>query len=126
MGLKLTIRDTDEEQEYVQPPAAYMQPMQPMYPVHQGYPMQAYQQPRPPKGQSRNFTETVTRHLMTDDPMLKLSDHAKSKGLDLHPALIAGVCGAIAWVMFKDALVVGAIAAAAYFVFVAGKKKTGA
>jgi hypothetical protein len=126
MGLKLTIRDTDQEEEEQYQPAqpVYMQPMQTMYPVQQAYPMQTHR-PRAPKAQSRSFTETVTRHLMTDDPMVKLSDHAKSKGMDISPVLIAGALGAVAWVMFKDALVVGGIVAAAYWVLIASKKKTG-
>lgn len=62
--------------------------------------------------QDRYVTEERTTR--TNDPMVKLSEVAASKGFNVPPVLIAAAGGAIAWGMFQQMVIAGAIAAGAY------------
>jgi len=134
MGFKLSIRDNDQD-EYVnqqggfeyermrQMPAPYQQgPM--MYPPQQGY-QQASLPARVMPTPTRQFSETNTRHLSTNDPMVNLSEIAARKGFNVPPVLIAAVGGAVAWGMFQQMVIAGAVAAGAYLFSGMGKNKGG-
>lgn len=62
--------------------------------------------------QDRYVTEERT--MRTNDPMVKLSEAAASKGFNVPPVLMAAAGGAIAWGMFQQMVIAGAIAAGAY------------
>lgn len=66
-------------------------------------------------------SETVN----TNDPLVNLSNMAAKKGFNVPPVAMAAIGGAVAWGMFQQMVIAGAIAAGAYLFTSMGKNKGG-
>lgn len=71
--------------------------------------------------QDRYVTEEKT--FRTNDPMVKLSEAAASRGFNVPPVAMAAIGGAVAWGMFQQMVIAGAVAAGAYLLSGMGKNK---
>lgn len=130
MGVKLTVREREQvDFEYEDPDDGYQRGQMSRY---NGADMQrsgrSVSMARINDGVLQNRTTqdryvTEERTMRTNDPMVKLSEVAASKGFNIPPVLIAAVGGAVAWGMFQQMVIAGAVAAGAYLFSQNGKKK---